>query len=185
MDGSWPAKRTLAVERLSASYFDLPIGTRILVEVGQRQYSLPIEGIVRHPYVEPPQIGEGDATFCATLETLAWLTNQEEGFNTLDVRMESFSQETARELGDRIDDRLENAGVRARQDDADGDDGEHGESASGSASVWRIIDPDVHWGQDIIDTTTLILAVLGALSRKCCAVYRSPVEALTRSAKLV
>ncbi|MCP4538716.1 MAG: ABC transporter permease [Chloroflexi bacterium] len=162
MDGNWPAKRTLAVERLSSSYFDLPIGTSILVDVGQRQYSLPIEGIVRHPHTEPPQIGEGDAAFCVTLETFAWLTNQAQGFDSLQVRTESFSQEAAREIGDRIDDRLENAGVQARQEETEGE--EHGESASGAASVWSIIDPDVHWGQEIIDTTTLILAILGVLS---------------------
>jgi len=165
LDGTWPVKRTLAVERLSSSYFDLPIGTRILVEVGQREYILPVDGLVRHPHTEPPQIGEGDATFCATLETVAWLTNQEQGFKTLNVRIESFSQEAAQEIGVRIDDRLESAGVRARQSEGTGSgDHEHEESASGSASSWQIIDPDVHWGQDMIDTVTLILAVLGALS---------------------
>lgn len=166
LDGSWPVKRSLAVERLSSSYFDLPIGTHILVEVGQREYSLPIEGIVRHPYTPPPQIGEGDATFCVTIETLAWLTNQEQGFNFLNVRLESFSQEAAQEIGVRIDDRLESAGVRARQGGrtGTGESDAHGQVSSGAASSWGIIDPDVHWGQDIVDTVTLILAVLGALS---------------------
>jgi len=162
MEGKWPDKRTLAVERLSAAYFDLPIGTQILVKMGQREYSLPIEGLVRHPHTEPPQIGEGDAAFCVTMETLAWLTDQEQEFNTLHVRLESFSQDAAREIAGRIDDRLESFGVQAREDDMTGQ--EPGESASGTASSWQIIDPGVHWGQAMVDTSTAILLVLGVFS---------------------
>ncbi len=166
LDGHWPTKRTLAVERLSSDYFDLPMGATVLVEVGQREYSLPIEGLVRHPHTPPPQLGEGDATFCVTLETLAWLTNQEQGFNTLNVRLESLSYEAAQEAGARIDDRLESVGLKARSNEGagSGEGGAHGESASGTASTWSIIDPDAHWGEEMINTVTLILAVLGVLS---------------------
>jgi putative ABC transport system permease protein len=52
--GDWPAKRTLAVERMSSEHFDLPIGTTIVVNVGRRERHLPIEGIVRHPYTWSP-----------------------------------------------------------------------------------------------------------------------------------
>jgi putative ABC transport system permease protein len=164
MDGHWPTKRTLAVERMSSNYFHLPVGTRILVEVGQREYSLPIEGVVRHPSVPPPQIGDGDATFCASLETVAWLTDQEEGFNDLKVRLESSSHEAAEEVGLRIDDRLESIGVQARQAGLGGGGHAPGESGGGTASTWFIVDPDTHWGQEMIDTVSLILAVLGVLS---------------------
>jgi putative ABC transport system permease protein len=164
MDGHWPAKRTLAVERMSSNTFDLPVGTRILVEVGRREYSLPVEGVVRHPSVPPPQIGDGDATFCTTLETVAWLTDQEQGFSNLKVRLESFSQEAAEATGTRIDDRLESIGVQARQASLGGGGHAPGESGSGTASTWFIVDPDTHWGQELIDTISLILAVLGVLS---------------------
>jgi putative ABC transport system permease protein len=142
--GDWPAKRTLAVERMSSEHFDLPIGTTIVVNVGRRERHLPIEGIVRHPYTAPPQIGMGNATFCTTPEMVAWLTGQEEGFDTLNVRLESFSQEAAEEAGERINDRLERAGV--------------------GVGYWDIVDPKVHWGQEMMDAVFLILGVLGGLS---------------------
>ena len=142
--GDWPARRTLAVERMSSEHFDLPIGTTIVVNVGRRERHLPIEGIVRHPYTAPPQIGMGNATFCTTPEMVAWLTGQEEGFDTLNVRLESFSQEAAEEAGERINDRLERAGV--------------------GVGYWDIVDPKVHWGQEMMDAVFLILGVLGGLS---------------------
>jgi len=37
LDGNWPAGRTLAVERLSSQYFDVPLGTTISVEFGRSE----------------------------------------------------------------------------------------------------------------------------------------------------
>ena len=100
LDGDWPVEQTLAAERMSAEYYELPIGTTILVESGRHSRRLPIEGIVRHPYTPPP-VMFGDPTFCATPETIAWLTGEEEGFNTLNVRIESFSEDGATSSGAR------------------------------------------------------------------------------------
>ena len=144
LDGDWPAKRTLAVERMSAAYYDLPIGSTIVVEVGRREHRLPVEGIVRHPYTPPPQIGMGNATFCATPQTVAWLTGQPEAFDTLNVRLESFSQSEAEEAGAQIEERLKRMGL--------------------TVYFWDIVDPEVHWAQEIMDTSFIILGVLGGLS---------------------
>ena len=146
LDGAWPAERTLAVERMSSRHYNLPVGTTVLVEVGRRERRLPVEGVVRHPYTPPPQIGMGNATFCATPELVAWLNGYEngEGFDTLNVRLESFSQEGAEEAGERIKDRLERAGL--------------------AVGYWDVVDPEVHWAQEMMDAVFLILAVLGGLS---------------------
>jgi putative ABC transport system permease protein len=143
VDGDWPAKRTLAVERMSSQHFNLPLGTPILVKVGRRERRLPIAGVVRHPYTEPPQIGLGNATFCATPKTVAWLTGQEQGFNTLNLRLE-FAREDADKAARRIERRLERADLL----------------------VWfyEITDVKIHWAQETMDTVFLILAVLGMLS---------------------
>jgi putative ABC transport system permease protein len=144
LNGDWPAKRALAVERMSSEYFKLPIGTTILVEVGPREYRLPIEGVVRHPYTPPPQISMGNATFCANPETVAWLAGREEGFDTLNVRLESFSQESAKQVAERIKDRLERMDL--------------------PVGYYDIVDPEVHWAQQMMDAIFLILGVLGGLS---------------------
>jgi putative ABC transport system permease protein len=144
LDGEWPGKRSLAVERMSSEHFDIPIGATILVEVDGRERGLPIEGIVRHPYTPPPQINLGNATFCATTEMIAWMTNRPEGFDTLNVQLASFNQEAAEETAERVEDRLKRAGLEVYY---------HG-----------IVDPDVHWAQDMLDVIFIVLGVLGGLS---------------------
>jgi putative ABC transport system permease protein len=76
LDGHWPdpyAPRALGVERMSALFFDLPPGATFLVEYGQHQRRVTIEGIVRAPIVLPPAWG-GNATFYAMPGTAAWVT---------------------------------------------------------------------------------------------------------------
>jgi len=140
--GHWPVERTLALERQSSRYFGIPLGTTILIEFGQRERRLPVEGIVRVPTVFPPQFG-GDATFYATPETVTWL-NGSDAFNQLHVRLQSFNKELADETAKQIEHRLERMGL--------------------SVGGYWITDPDVHWLQDTIDTLFAILAILGALS---------------------
>jgi len=146
LEGDWPAERALAVERMSSTYFDLPIGTPVLVEVGKRERQLSVAGVVRHPYTPPPQIGLGNATFCATPEMVAWMYGYDgvDIFDTLNVRLASFSQEAAEEAGERIKDRLQRAGLEV--------------------GYWDVVDPEVHWAQEMMDAVFLILGVLGGLS---------------------
>jgi putative ABC transport system permease protein len=152
-NGRWPDDRTsrpptkhmLGMERLSSRYFGIPIGTSILVEVGQRERVVPVEGIVRAPVVVPPEWG-GDAMFFATPETAAWLADYEYGedFNRLNVLLESYSHEAAQEAAERIKDRLERIGS--------------------SVAGYQINDPNQHWVQDIVDAVMIILMVMGILS---------------------
>jgi putative ABC transport system permease protein len=144
LEGVWPDGRALAVERMSASHFDLPIGTTIVVEYGRHERTLTIESVIRHPYTPPPQLSMGDATFCASMETLAWLFDRPEGYNTLNVQVDAFSQERAEEVTERLKDRLEGIGVEVGYND--------------------IVDPEVHWAQEMMDAIFLILGVLGVLA---------------------
>ena len=143
LDGSWPAGRTMAVERLASQHFRLWPGKSIVVEFGRSERHLPIEGVVRQSQVFPPQWG-GNASFYATMETIAWLADQEQGFNRLNVRLQSFSEEGAEEAAERIQDRLERMGL--------------------SVGGYQVTDPQAHWLQETIDSILLILKVLGALS---------------------
>jgi putative ABC transport system permease protein len=149
--GEWPdagtkqshTRRVLAVERLSTTHFKVPMGTTILIEYGRHERQIPIEGIVRHSQVQPPQLG-GPATFFASQETMAWLTDQEEGYNRLHVLLESYSEDGANEAAERIQERLEDMGL--------------------SVGGFSITDPEVHWMQDQIDAILLVLKVLGVVS---------------------
>ncbi len=142
LEGEWPERRTLAVERMSAQHFGLPVGTTIVVDLGQREVNLPITGLVRHPYTDPPQIGLGNATFCVTPDTAAWLTRSARGFNAINVRLEAGQD--ALQAAARLERRLERADVLTW--------------------FYEIVDDDVHWAQEQVDAVFLVLSVLGMLS---------------------
>jgi putative ABC transport system permease protein len=152
--GHWPddpavrltgARRAVAIECLSAKYFDIQVGATILVEIGERERSLSVEGIACAPAVLPPEWG-GNALFFATPETAAWLSGagDEEDFNRLNVLLDSYSKETAVETARRIEDRLERIGL--------------------AVGGYEISDPNKHWVQDIVDAVMAVLMVIGVLS---------------------
>jgi putative ABC transport system permease protein len=147
LDGEWPGhsgvERALAAERMTSRHYNVPLGTTILVEFGRSERRLPIEGVVRYSDAYPPQLVDV-ATFFTTPETVAWLTDQEEGYNRLNVRLESFSEEVANEVGEQIQDRLRRMGL--------------------GVGGYGVTDPEVHGAQETIDSVLLILTVLGGLS---------------------
>jgi ABC-type antimicrobial peptide transport system permease subunit len=151
-DGHWPddrtkrsMKRALGIECLSSQYFNVPAGTTILVEFGDRERRVPVEGVVCAPVVLPPEWG-GDAMFFATPKTAAWLSRSEheEDFNRLHIILESYSEEAAQEKAKRIEDRLERMEL--------------------FVGGYEITDPNEHWVQSIVDGVTMILMVVGVLS---------------------
>jgi putative ABC transport system permease protein len=140
VSGHWPTKRTLAVERQTARYFNVPLGAIIVVQSGLHEQKLSVEGIVCAYDRSPPQ-DDGTPAFYATPETVTWLTGDE--FNRLDVRMASYSQAGAPEIAKHVRDRLDNIGSPVN-------------------SSW-VRDPNKHWFQTAVDTMLIILMVLGVL----------------------
>ena len=142
LEGHWPVGRALAVERQSSSYLGVSTGDTIVVEFGRGERRLPIEGIVRNPRSYPPSFG-ADPMFYTTPETVAWLTGRQ-GFGDVYVRLDSFTEEDARETAERIKERL----LRMYP----------------YVGGPRITAPDVHWLQDRADTMLISLKILGGLS---------------------
>jgi putative ABC transport system permease protein len=151
-EGRWPddpavrlsSLHALAVECLSAAQLDIPLGSAILVKIGERERTVPIEGVVCAPVVLPPEWG-GNALFYATPETAAWLSGSEgEDFNQLNVLLDSYSKGAAVETAGRAEERLKRM-----------------ELAVGG---YEISDPNRHWVQDIVDAVMMVLMVIGVLS---------------------
>jgi putative ABC transport system permease protein len=143
-EGDWPTDRTLAIERMTARHLNIPVGTTVIVEVGQRERRLPVVGVIRDSFADPPQFG-ATPQFFATPETVTWLSG--DGFNRIDVRMASYNgPEDVRAVIDQLAERIERAGK--------------------SINVWGswLRDPDEHWFQEDVHTVYVILLVLGALS---------------------
>jgi putative ABC transport system permease protein len=141
VEGNWPEKRMLAVERLSAKYFDIPIGTPVVIQMGRHERRLNVGGVVRDPGVSSiPQFG-GDAVFYATPDTAAWLS--EELYNRIDVRIKDHTIDRADAAAERIDERWDLMEVP-------------------HWGQW-VRDPHKHWLQDSLDTLLLIMSISGAL----------------------
>jgi putative ABC transport system permease protein len=143
LDGTWPGERTLVAERMTSQHYRLSPDSTVVVEFGRSERRLPVVGVARNMQAPPAQLVD-IAYFFATPETIAWLTDQEEGFNRLHLRLESFSEEGAEESGERIQDRLERMGL--------------------GVGGYSVSDPEVHWAQDVIDSLLLIMKVLGVLA---------------------
>jgi putative ABC transport system permease protein len=149
--GRWPdeqagdfAGRALAVECLSAEFFDLPVGSTIRVEIGERERSVTVEGIACVPVVLPPAWG-GDAMFFATPETAAWLSGSgQEHFDRLHVILTAYSEQGAEEAAERIKERLERMGLEV--------------------GGYETNDPNEFWIQSFVDGAMAVLAVMGVLS---------------------
>ena len=143
-DGRWPTDRTLAIERMTARHLGIPIGTTIVVQLGRSERRLPVVGIIRDSFADPPQFG-ATPLFFATPDTATWLTGDD--LNRLDVRLASYSSEDdAQEVIDDLAERIERIGM--------------------SIQVWGswLHDPGEHWFQENVDTVYVILVVLGALA---------------------
>ncbi len=143
LQGRWPSERALVVQSQTSQYFHVPLGATIVVKLEQIERRLPVEGIVRVPTAFPPQFG-GNAIFYTPLETVPWLTGQQENSGKLTVRLKSFSMAGTIETADRIKDRLQRMGLSVGNPD--------------------ITAPDVHFLQSQMDTMFLILGILGGLS---------------------
>ncbi len=140
--GYWPERRTLAVERQLARYFNVPLDATVVVEYGGHRCRLPVVGVLRVHNEAPPQLG-GPAFLYATADTVTWLTGRE-GLTTLDVRLASFSDKSLDEAIERIHDRMERMGLPI-----------HNTVSQGT---------DAHFLQDQVDTVLFILICLGVLA---------------------
>jgi len=146
LEGEWPGnsrtRHAVAVERMTARHWNVPVGATVFVEFEGHERQFPVEGIARHPQAAPPPLDY--ARFFVTPETFAWLTGGEEDFNRLFVRLETFSEDGANAAGERLQDRLERMGL--------------------GVGGYTVTDPEVHGAQEVIDAVGLILTVLGVLS---------------------
>lgn len=152
LKGRWPGGRVarthayaVGLDRLSIEHFCMELGTPIYVEAGQRERQVSVTSVVYAYDVLSPAWG-GTATFYATPEVLARLTDYEhgQGANRLQVRLDAFSQESAEKISERIESRLEWMGL--------------------AVDSYEITDPGVHPMQDMVDAVLIVLGVMGALS---------------------
>lgn len=142
--GQWPTKNALGIERLTSEHFEIHVGDEVEVELvdgtGRR---LPVTGLIRHPFVEPPSFG-GDALFFMNAQGLARLGIPEGAYFNLKVRVEPYNRAKAEAMASEIKNRLSKEHITV------------------GATFFQ--EPDEHWGGQMLDGVILVMEILAVVS---------------------
>jgi putative ABC transport system permease protein len=142
-DGDWPSGNELAVERLTGPHFDLSPGQEVLFEIGGREQAFGLNGVVRHPFVQPPPFG-GQAHFFADAAGLAAFGIPEGLYGQLLVQVEPYSLERAHAVAGDIRSTLADRGV--------------------GVVVTLYQEPAEHWGRMFVEGINLVLQIMAVVA---------------------
>lgn len=142
-DGSWPEERSLSIERMHSPYYGLAIGDQLIVEINDKEHLYPISGLIRHPFVPPPEMWDL-AFFFSSEQVMESFGIPPGSFNELKFQVQPYSSKHVREVASQIKRELAKQGV------------------SVSATLYQ--DPQTHWGRAFFDGAVLVLQVLAVLS---------------------
>lgn len=141
--GEWPRKDNIAIERMSASFYNVDIGDTVWFKQDDRIREFPITGKVRAPFVPPPQFG-GEAFFFMSREAMEHFGVPGGKFGSVYVRVAPYSAEYAKTVATAIKDRLANQGIGV------------------GGTIYQ--DPNKHWGRVYIEGIDFVLEILAVVS---------------------
>ena len=135
--GRWPdGKNEVSIERMAAQFLNIGIGDSVIFKIDDKERVIPITGLIRHPFVPPPQFQDLAFFFMdgAGMERLNIPSGK---FSSFYARVTPYSADYAKEVATRIKDKLAKQDIRV------------------AAFVYE--DPDKHWGRTFFDGITLVL----------------------------
>lgn len=142
-DGRWPdGKNEVAIERMAAQFLNVGIGTEVIFKVNDKERTLPLTGLIRHPFVPPPQF-QDLAFFFMNSEGMERLGIPAGEFSSIYVRVTPYSSDHAKEVATLIKDKLTKQHVTV------------------AAFVYE--DPNKHWGRTFFDGITLVQEMLAII----------------------
>ncbi|MFZ5912420.1 MAG: FtsX-like permease family protein [Chloroflexota bacterium] len=141
--GRWPeGKNEVAVERMAAQFLSVGLGDTVIFKINDDERSYPITGLIRHPFVPPPQFMDL-AFFFMDSEGIERLDIPEGKYGSFYLRVTPYSHEYARQVASAIKDKLAKQDIRV------------------AAFVYE--DPNRHWGRDFFDGVTLVQELLALI----------------------
>ncbi|HET6847042.1 MAG TPA: ABC transporter permease, partial [Anaerolineales bacterium] len=142
--GPWPSsKDDLGVERMAAQFNHLGIGDDITFKLGNRERTITITSLIRHPFVPPPQFFDYSYFFMSG-EGLERFDVPNGTYGSFFVRVTPYSADYAKDVATLIKERL------AKQDIG--------------VATFVYQDPDRHWGRAFMDGFTLVQQVLAVIA---------------------
>ena len=141
--GHWPeGKNEVSIERMAAQFLNVGIGDSIIFKIDEKERGIPVTGLIRHPFVPPPQF-EDLAFFFMDGEGMERLGIPAGKFSTFYVRVTPYSSDHAKEVATGIKDKLAKQDIRV------------------AAFVYE--DPNKHWGRTFFDGITLVQEILAII----------------------
>ena len=93
--GHWPgAKNDVAIERMAAQFLGVGIGDSVIFKINDQERTLPVTGLIRHPFVPPPQFMDL-AFFFMSGEGMERLNVPDGKFGSFYVRVTPYSYDHA------------------------------------------------------------------------------------------
>jgi putative ABC transport system permease protein len=142
-EGRWPARNELGIERMAAQFLGVGIGDEITIKTGDEERTLPITGLIRHPFVPPPQFMDL-AVFFMDARGAERLGLEQGKFGGFYARVTPYSADHAKEVATAIKEQLASEDVRV--------------------ATYVYQDPEKHWGRTFFDGITLVLRLLAMIS---------------------
>lgn len=141
--GRWPKKGEIAVERMASGFLNVGIGDNIIIKMGNSERTYPITGMIRHPFVPPPQFMDL-AFFFMDGQTLENFNVPDGLYSSVYVRVTPYSADYAKQVGTAIKEHLGKMNIE-----------------TGGIGYQ---DPTKHWGRSFFDGINLTLQVLALMS---------------------
>lgn len=141
--GEYPRRENIAIERLSAAYYNVDLGDTVWFKQDDRIRTFIVTGKIRAPFVPPPQFG-GQAFFFMSRTAMEQWGVPNGKYSSVYVRIAPYSQEYAKTIATAIKDRLANQGI------------------SVGGTIYQ--DPDKHWGRVYIEGINFVLQILAVVS---------------------
>jgi putative ABC transport system permease protein len=142
-EGRWPGKDDVGIERLASQYLKVGVGDSVTFKIGKTERTLPISGLIRHPFVPPPSSGAAPYFF-ASAEGLERFSVPRGQYDKLLIGVRPYSLEHAKEVASTIKDHLakQNIGV----------------------GLTMFQDPNKHWGRSFVEGMTVVLRVMAVVA---------------------
>ncbi len=118
-------------------------GDTVIMEVDGEAREFKIDGLIRHPFVQPPPFG-GQAHFFAGAEGLAEFGVPAGRFGQLLVRVDNYSLARAQDIAGELRQRLGDKGY--------------------GVAVTLYQDPERHWGRKFLEGVNLVLQIMALVS---------------------
>ena len=162
ISGNWPAGEQIAIEHLSSNYTGISIGGNVEFETVDGSKNFPVTGVVRHPFVKPPQFG-GQVHFFADKDLARQFGTRHDSFKQLLAQVKPpYSPDKARAVARDIRTVLNNRHI--------------------GVAVTLLQDPEKHWGRPFFTGINGVLQwmALASLILACVLVFNTVSAHITQ-----